>query len=84
MERTDSVQPVLDHIQQLVEEEHRLYERGEHNPLADAERQALEKVQVELDRCWDLLRQRRALRTAGVDPDQAQARPAEVVQKYEQ
>jgi hypothetical protein len=86
MERklTGSDQPVLDHIQRLVEEEHRLYERGEHNALADAERQTLEKVQVELDRCWDLLRQRRALRSAGVDPDQAQARPADVVEKYEQ
>ncbi|HVG02429.1 MAG TPA: DUF2630 family protein [Nitrospira sp.] len=86
MERklTDTDQPVLDHIQHLVEEEHRLYERGEHNALADADRQTLEKVQVELDRCWDLLRQRRALRTAGGDPNQAQARPAEVVEKYEQ
>ena len=61
----DRDQPVLSHIQQLVEEEHRLYERGEHSALADAERHKLEKVQVELDRCWDLLRQRRALRGGG-------------------
>ena len=80
----DRDQPVLSHIQQLVEEEHRLYERGEHSALADAERHKLEKVQVELDRCWDLLRQRRALRGAGVDPDGAQVRPAHVVENYEQ
>ncbi|MBI4002881.1 MAG: DUF2630 family protein [Nitrospira defluvii] len=76
--------PCCSHIQQLVEEEHRLYEQGEQRTLGDAERWKLEKVQVELDRCWDLLRQRRALREVGVDPDQAQVRPAQVVENYEQ
>ena len=80
----DTDQPVLSHIQQLVEEEHRLYERGEHSTLGDADRQKLGKVQVELDRCCDLLRQRRALREVRVDPDQAQVRPAQVVENYEQ
>lgn len=77
-------QPVLNHIQKLVEEEHRLYERGEKTALVDTDRRRLAKVQVELDRCWDLLRQRRALRGAGLDPDMAEVRPAEVVEKYEQ
>jgi hypothetical protein len=77
-------QPVLNHIQELVEEEHRLYERGEKTTLADADRQRLAKVQVELDQCWDLLRRRRALRGAGLNPDMAEVRPAEVVEKYEQ
>jgi len=77
-------QPVLNHIQELVKEEHRLYEQGEKTTLADVDRQRLAKVQVELDRCWDLLRQRRALRGAGLDPDMAQVRPAQVVEKYEQ
>ena len=77
-------QPVLNHIQELVEEEHRLYERGEKTTLVDADRQRLAKVQVELDQCWDLLRRRRALRGAGLNPDMAEVRPAEMVEKYEQ
>jgi hypothetical protein len=42
----------------------------------------LTKINVELDRCWDLLRQRRALREYGRDPDQAEVRPAKVVENY--
>ncbi len=80
----DTDQPVLSHIQRLVEEEHRLYEQGEQRTLGDADRQKLAVVQVELDRCWDLLRQRRALREVGVDPDLAQVRPAQVVENYKQ
>ena len=77
-------QPVLSHIQELVKEEHRLYEQGERVTLSDTDRQKLAKVQVELDQCWDLLRQRRALRGAGLDPEMAQVRSAQVVEKYEQ
>ena len=77
-------QPVLAHIQQLVEEEHRLFELGERGTVGDKDRQRLAKVQVELDQCWDLLRQRRALREVGLDPNLAQVRPAEVVENYEQ
>jgi hypothetical protein len=77
-------QPVFTHIQKLVEEEHRLFERGEHGTVGETERKRLADLQVELDQCWDLLRQRRALRRAGLDPDQAQVRPADVVEKYEQ
>ena len=77
-------QPVLNHIQDLVKEEHRLYEQGERVTLSDTDRQKLAKVQVELDQCWDLLRQRRALRGAGLDPETAQVRSAQMVEKYEQ
>ena len=77
-------QPVLTHIQHLVEEEHRLFEKGEHGSVKDADIQQLAKVQVELDQCWDLLRQRRALRDAGQDPDMAQVRTPQVVENYEQ
>ena len=52
-------QSVLDRIQRLVSEEHALYGQG---TLADADRARLEQLNVELDQCWDLLRQRRALR----------------------
>lgn len=74
-------QPVLNHIQSLVSEEHRLYAQGV-RAVADVER--LAKLNVELDQCWDLLRQRRALRETGQDPSDAHVRPAEVVEKYEQ
>jgi hypothetical protein len=74
-------QPTLAHIQQLVEEEHRLFEQGEHGTGGDMDRQRLAKIQVKLDQCWDLLRQRRALRGAGLNPDMAQVRSAQVVEK---
>jgi len=74
-------QPVLNYIQRLAAEEQRLYQQGK---LPQADRKRLAKVQVELDQCWDLLRQRRALRDVGLDPDDAQVRPAQVVENYEQ
>ena len=74
-------QPVLNYIQRLVEEEHRLHEQRAH-PKTDRKR--LSQVQVELDQCWDLLRQRRALREVGLDPDDAEVRPPQVVENYEE
>jgi hypothetical protein len=70
---------VLTHIQQLVSEEHRLFGRV---PRDDAETRRLAAIQVELDQCWDLLRQRRALRETGGDANEAHVRPPEVVEKY--
>ncbi len=79
MEEQDKDPSVLAHIQRLVAEEHRLFAQGSR----DAEgSKRLADVQVELDQCWDLLRQRRALRETGGDPSQAHARPPEVVKKY--
>jgi hypothetical protein len=74
-------QSVLDHIQRLVSEEHRLYSHGS---LQDSDREQMAKIQLELDQCWDLLRQRRALRDVGLNPNEAQVRPPEIVEKYEQ
>ena len=54
--------------------------RTQRNVEEDARR--LEAVQIELDRCWDLLRQRRALRDAGANPDDAEARDASTVERY--
>jgi Protein of unknown function (DUF2630) len=73
-------------IERLVAEEHELRGR-EQTDSADEEalegdRNRLRAVEVELDRCWDLLRQRRALRGAGADPDEAEARDAETVERY--
>jgi hypothetical protein len=70
---------VLEHIEHLVAEEKRLYAQGE---MSEAERGRLDKINVELDRCWDLLRQRRALREFGRNPDEAEVRPANVVENY--
>ena len=71
---------VLNHIQRLVAEEHRLFDHP--SPTADQSKR-LADLQTELDQCWDLLRQRRALRETGDDPSKAQVRPAGVVKGYE-
>lgn len=74
---------VSDHIEQLVAEEHRLLELGgEEGGLTPSEHERLAAVRVELDRLWDLLRQRRALRNAGLDPDEASERDADTVEHY--
>ena len=70
---------VFAHIEALVAEEHKLFERGE---LDAKQKGRLAEVQSELDRYWDLLRQRRALREFGRDPSQAQERDAATVKKY--
>jgi hypothetical protein len=72
---------ILQRIQDLVDEERRLYADDR---LTDEERERRDRVRLELDQCWDLLRQRRALREFGGDPDAARARPPEVVENYEQ
>jgi hypothetical protein len=71
-------------IEQLVAEEHALWERESAGNATEEDRQRLQAVKVSLDQCWDLLRQRRALRDAGRDPDAADARGPEVVERYEQ
>jgi hypothetical protein len=71
-------------IEQLVAEEHELWEREAAGNASDADRQRLKDIKVSLDQCWDLLRQRRALREAGRDPDAADLRRPEVVEGYEQ
>ena len=71
-------------IEQLVAEEDGLWEREAAGDASDADRQRLRELRVSLDQCWDLLRQRRALREAGRDPDAATARPSDVVEQYEQ
>jgi hypothetical protein len=71
-------------IEQLVAEEHELWQRESAGNASDADRQRLQQVKVSLDQCWDLLRQRRALREADLDPDAATARDTSVVESYEQ
>jgi hypothetical protein len=79
---------IAERIERLVAEEHELRtreqaDREDVEELA-ADRERLSAVEVELDRCWDLLRQRRALRSAGGDPDAATVRDADTVEGYRQ
>jgi Protein of unknown function (DUF2630) len=73
-------------IENLVSEEHDLRNREQadasDDDRLDADQQRLRDVEIELDRCWDLLRQRRAIRDAGGDPDDAQVRDADTVERY--
>jgi hypothetical protein len=71
-------------IEKLVAEEHELWERESTGEASDADRTRLEEIRTSLDQCWDLLRQRRALRDAGKDPEGAQAREPGVVERYQQ
>jgi hypothetical protein len=70
-------------IDRLVAEEHAL-ERDHSADLTEEDRARLDRLGVQLDQCWDLLRQRRARRQAGQDPDGAQVRPESIVEKYYQ
>jgi hypothetical protein len=70
-------------IDELVAEEHDLRSKHAAGEINDAdERERLRKLEVELDQCWDLLRQRRAKREFGENPEDAQARPGDVVEGY--
>ena len=71
-------------IESLVAEEHELWRRESDGVATDADRERLRELKVSLDQCWDLLRQRRALRDAGRDPEAADVRGPEVVERYEQ
>ncbi|MGN6162147.1 MAG: DUF2630 family protein [Marmoricola sp.] len=71
-------QTVLSHINELVAEEHRLREEG----ASTEHRRRLRELEEQLDQCWDLLRQRQARREAGENPEEAEVRPVDEVEKY--
>jgi Protein of unknown function (DUF2630) len=73
---------VLGRIGALVEEEHALERQATGDGLDEAQQARLREVEVALDQCWDLLRQRRARRDAGQDPDAAAVRPEGTVEGY--
>ena len=77
-------QDLIERIDNLVAEEHGLRERAEGQGLAENDRDRLQKLEVALDQCWDLLRQRRALRHKGEDPDSAEVRDPNTVEGYRQ
>jgi Protein of unknown function (DUF2630) len=79
-------QSILSRIDALIDEEHVLLGREEADAVdreaLEVDQRRLREVSIELDRCWDLLRQRRARREAGQDPEQARVRDPTVVEKY--
>ena len=77
-------QQVLNRIDQLVQEEEALLHRHEGEGLDDDEHARLQELQLQLDKAYDYLRQRRALRRAGDDPDDASMRDGGTVESYEQ
>jgi hypothetical protein len=75
---------VLARINSLVDEEHQLLTRRTGGGATTDDHARIARLEVELDQCWDLLRQRRARRSAGEDPDDAKARDADTVEHYRQ
>jgi hypothetical protein len=73
-------------IEGLVSEEHQLRTREQSDSASpdrlEQDQERLRTVEIELDRCWDLLRQRRARRDAGLDPDDSEVRDADTVERY--
>jgi hypothetical protein len=69
-------------INDLAHEEHQLFEKESEGKASSKERERLKEIEVQLDQCWDLLHQRRARRSAGMDPDQATVRPETTVEGY--
>jgi Protein of unknown function (DUF2630) len=80
-----SDEEVLATINELVDQEHELQSRShEGEGLSEEDAQRIQRVEVQLDQCWDLLRQRRARRHAGRDPDEATVRDVDTVEHYRQ
>jgi hypothetical protein len=75
-------QNVKARIDELAQEEHQLFERESKGQASESDRDRLRAIEVTLDQCWDLLRQRRARRDAGQDPDEATVRDAKTVEGY--
>jgi uncharacterized protein YjaG (DUF416 family) len=73
---------IVARIDALAEEEQRLEEAHVGEGLSDEELKRKRELEVTLDQLWDMLRQRRAKRHAGQDPDSAQVRPPDTVEGY--
>ncbi len=73
---------ILKHITELVNEEHELTKLVEQGGLSEEQHARIRTLEVSLDQCWDLLRQRRARRSAGLNPDEAKVRDPGTVEHY--
>jgi len=74
-------QEVIDRINELAHE-HELFQRESRGQVTQKERERMKRLEVTLDQCWDLLHQRRARRSAGLDPDEAKVRDERTVEGY--
>ena len=77
-------QDLRERIRKLVHEEHELFRKEAQGAATYAQRERMREIDEYLDQCWDLLRQRRAKRTAGLDPEAANVRNVETVEHYAQ
>jgi Protein of unknown function (DUF2630) len=84
VEKMDQDPKILSRIGDLVDEEHALRSRHRETPLTGSELGRLEEIEIQLDQCWDLLNQRRALTEFDMEPDQARSRPSGTVEGYQQ
>jgi hypothetical protein len=75
---------LLHTIEKLVSEEHELMQEAEEGQLDDTKHSRMREIEVRLDQCWDLLRQRRARREFGLNPDEATVRDPGTVEHYQQ
>ena len=73
---------IIERINDLAREEHELFGKESQGEASDADRERLKTLEVTLDQCWDLLHQRRARRSAGLDPDEARVRDESTVEGY--
>jgi hypothetical protein len=73
---------VSDRINDLARQELELFQKQSQGEATDEDRERLKHIEVTLDQCWDLLRQRRARRNAGLDPDDAEVRDERTVEGY--
>ncbi|HEU5382266.1 MAG TPA: DUF2630 family protein, partial [Ktedonobacteraceae bacterium] len=69
---------------ELVNEEHTLTQQAQQGGLDDEGHARMQQLAVSLDQCWDLLRQRRALRNAHLNPEEAKLRDPDIVEHYKQ
>jgi hypothetical protein len=75
-------QDLLERINQLASEEHDLFSRESRGEASEEDRERMHRLEVTLDQCWDLLHQRRARRSAGLDADDAKVRDEKTVEGY--
>lgn len=73
---------VIERINEIAHEEHQLWEKEGRGEITEVERERLHDLNVKLDQCYDLLHQRRARRSAGLDPDDAEVRDERTVEGY--
>lgn len=75
----DKDKDVHDRINTLANEEHELFSKEARGEATHAERERLKEIEIQLDRCWDLLHQRRARRAAGLDVGDLRVRETETL-----